>query len=111
MTCATLVSVMASSSRRVSRLAGLTPVFPLSAQAGLPVITVATVPAVEECTCPHGEGQVCPMHHPSAAAKTCAWRSNMPDPAAAALLSFLGALFVTVPPADLVPPVDSARAS
>src|SRR5262245_23455168 len=100
MICATLDAVMASL-RRLWCLAGVALVCQLSAQVLLPAVTIAIAPAAEECTCPHGDGQVCPMHHRSTSAKTCAWRSTVPDPAAAALLSFLGPLFVTIAATDV----------
>ena len=82
--------------RRLARFAGLWLVCQLSVHTLVPVtaaLATTSTEAMEDCTCAHGEGQVCPMHHrlshSSSSKKACLWQcANSADDAAT--LSFLG---------------------
>jgi len=84
--------------RRLARLAGLWLVCQLSVHTLVPVtaaLATTSTDAIEDCTCAHGDGQVCPMHHrlshssSSSSKRTCVWQcANTADDAAT--LSFLG---------------------
>jgi hypothetical protein len=60
--------------------------------------------AAQTCTCGHGDGHACPMHHPasSSRSKSCSCQSSS-DPAAAIAASLFG------PSATLAPSVDSIQ--
>src|SRR4029450_995419 len=81
--------------RGLKRLAGGWIVLQLSILIAIPTALRLTLPdhleAGLECTCSHGDGMSCPMHHPEAEpnAPTCAYRSA-PNPAAAIAVSILG---------------------
>jgi hypothetical protein len=69
-----------------------------------PATAAAAVGA--ECTCEHGDGQMCPMHHKPSRAKSaneshpCSCRSTS-DPAAAMAASLIGPAGVLAPPVAL----------
>jgi len=84
--------------------------------------TVALVPtvlgigameaSVAACTCAHGAGAICPMHHkPSASAKVCAWQGMTTSSAVLvnALFGVAGLLPAPTPSANQGPARPTAR--
>jgi hypothetical protein len=85
----------------VAHLAGGWLAFQLCLLTAVPAVLCAPDPNAEfeiACTCAHGEGegQSCPMHHPSNASPDCSCRSTS-DPRAAIVASLIG------PTAELAP--------
>ena len=66
----------------------------------IPAVCASTpTAAVSECTCSHGDHQVCPMHHPAQKSKTgCSCRSATDGPAA--ILSLIGQIGALPQPID-----------
>jgi hypothetical protein len=64
--------------------------------------------AAVACTCAHGDGQICPMHHTvsTSKTKTCSCRSST-DTAAVVLASLFGQTAVLVPPFGATDPLIS----
>lgn len=97
--------------RRLARFAGLWLVCQLSVHTIVPVtvaLATTSTEAMEDCTCEHGEGQVCPMHHrlshssSSSSKRTCLWQcANSADDSAT--LSFLGPIALPLQVASAVP--------
>src|SRR5262245_11487209 len=96
--------------RGLRRLAGGWIVLQLSILIAVPTALRLTFPADHqaglECTCSHGDGMSCPMHHPESQpnAPTCSYRSAA-NPAAAIAVSILGPSAVltrSITPAGLV---------
>ena len=92
------------------QLANVT-VTPSALLAGLPDSS-----ASDACTCAHGDGQICPMHHTTSTSKTksCSCRSTT-DTAAAVIASLFGPTAVLTspigaaePPASSEPPLSLA---
>src|SRR2546422_2895260 len=79
--------------RRLSRFAGGCLVCQLCVLSLTPALCARIPSAVGgvECTCSHGDGQVCPMHHTTSTSKTksCSCRSTT-DSAAAVMASLFG---------------------
>jgi hypothetical protein len=65
---------------------------------------VAPPMVAETCTCAHGDGQACPMHHPVQSSRTCSCRSTTDD-STVALASLLGPAAVLPSAVALVEPV------
>jgi hypothetical protein len=62
---------------RLARFAGAVLALQLCLIAGTPTVFYADL-VTQDCTCPHGDGQMCPMHHTvtrSNHQQTCSFRS------------------------------------
>jgi hypothetical protein len=72
--------------------------------------TTLTGMASVQCTCPEGDGQVCPMHHPESKSntKSCSCRSTN-DSAAAIIASLFGPAAVLTAPINTAEPAASSR--
>ena len=88
--------------RRLTRLASGWLVIQLATLSAAPAVLCAGMPsgmANVECTCSHGDGVECPMHHatPKRDAKTCSCRSTADEGAAVLASLFGGAAILTTP--------------
>jgi hypothetical protein len=99
---------------RLARIAGGWLVFNLCLLASIPTAIGAAISAGAvgaECTCAHGDGQTCPMHHPQSTNSTpdrsCSCRSAS-DPIAALAASLVGPAAVLATPASGIAQIDAS---
>jgi hypothetical protein len=95
---------------RLARIAGSWLVFHLCLLVSIPTSLCSTASAgvvKAECTCGHGDGQYCPMHHPKSKSHgdvhSCACRSAS-DPLAEIAASLIGPSAVLVPSVSAIAP-------
>jgi len=97
---------------RLARIAGGWLVLHLCLLAAVPTSLCAKTSvssAKAECTCDHGDGRICPMHHVKSKSKpgshSCSCRPTS-DPVAAIAASLIGPAAVLAPsPSAIVPPL------
>jgi len=101
--------------RRLSRFAAGWLVCQLCVLSVTPAILCARMPSTAggvECTCSHGDGQVCPMHHTTSTSKSktkpCSCRSTT-DSAAVAIASLFGQTGVLAAPIGAADPLRSSE--
>jgi len=99
----------------VAHVAGAWLVFQLCLLAAVPAVLCSpesTVSFEPACTCTHGDGdgQSCPMHHPSASSSNCSCRSTT-DSRAAIVASLIGPTAVLAPTSSTVAPSSALSAA
>lgn len=95
---------------QLARIAGGWLVFHLCLLISIPTIVCSTMSASTvgaECTCDHGDGQMCPMHHTRSSSKvtagshSCSCRSTS-DPLTALVASLTGPAAVLAPSVSVI---------
>jgi hypothetical protein len=102
---------------RLARIAGSWLVFHLCLLVSIPSSLCSTASAgvvKAECTCGHGDGNYCPMHHPQSKATkdphSCSCRPSS-DPIAAIAASLIGPAAVLAPSVSTIVPARAVALS